>query len=319
LAVSSKLVRQLIIWLVISIAVIGIIIALSDVDKMRASLAQFGLSGWVIVLGLSTLNIAIRFVRWQYYLHTLGHFIPALKSLEYFVAGFAFTSTPAKAGEAIRSLYLKRDGVSYTDSLAALFVERLTDLIAVVLMALGAAYAFEDYRWLVIIAACVMLAMLPLIHSEFLRNVLRQINARMADGKLKNGLDHLVNMLISSAALLKSGPLYGGMVLSILATLSVGLMMYVALVQLSVDISLPLAVGIYATGILVGALSFLPGGIGSAEAVMIGLLVLAGVEVSAATAATVICRIAALWYSIALGIIVVLRLEFLSGKSPEEV
>ena len=38
---------------------------------------------------------------------------------------------------------------------------------------------------------------------------------------------------------------------------------------LGADVSLPLAVGIYATGILVGALSFLPGGIGSAEAVMI--------------------------------------------------
>ena len=86
-------------------------------------------------------------------------------------------------------------------------------------------------------------------------------------------------------------------------------MMYFALDLLGAEISLPLAVGIYATGILVGALSFLPGGIGSAEAVMIGLLVLAGVDLTTATAATLICRIAALWYSIALGLGIVLRLE----------
>jgi uncharacterized protein (TIRG00374 family) len=70
-----------------------------------------------------------------------------------------------------------------------------------------------------------------------------------------------------------------------------------------------MAVGIYATGILAGALSFLPGGIGSAEAVMIGLLILAGIDVTTATAATLACRIAALWYSIGVGLVIVLLLE----------
>ena len=107
------------------------------------------------------------------------------------------------------------------------------------------------------------------------------------------------------------------MLLSMLAAFAVSVMMYVVLVALGVDISLPLAVGIYATGILAGALSFLPGGIGSAEAVMIGLLVLAGVELSVATAATLICRIAAMWYSIAVGIVIVLWLE-LTSPAPQE-
>jgi uncharacterized protein (TIRG00374 family) len=94
-------------------------------------------------------------------------------------------------------------------------------------------------------------------------------------------------------------------------------MMFVTLELLGADISMPLAVGIYATGILVGALSFLPGGIGSAEAVMIGLLVLAGIDPTTAIAATLICRIAALWYSIALGLGIVLRLELRSGRAQE--
>ncbi len=133
------------VWLVIGIAIYGITVAFSDVGKMQTALAQVGIFGWLAVIGLSSLNIGIRFVRWQYYLQTLGHSVPVFRSLEYFIAGFAFTSTPAKAGEALRSLYLKREGVAYTDSLAALFVERLTDLIAVVLLALAAAYQFEDY------------------------------------------------------------------------------------------------------------------------------------------------------------------------------
>jgi uncharacterized protein (TIRG00374 family) len=317
LALSSKLIRQFLIWLVIGVTVYAIAIAISDTDNMLATLARIGVSGWLLVLGLSTLNIALRFMRWQNYLHELGNHVPAWRSLEYFVAGFAFTSTPAKAGEAVRSLYLKRDGVNYTDSLAALFVERLTDLIAVVLLALAAAYSFENYRWLVMLAAGLTLAMLPLVHSKLLRQILGNVADRISQEKISTGLRHLIELINSSAALLRSGPLYGGMVLSLLAALAVSLMMYIVLVLMGVEISMPLAIGIYATGILVGALSFLPGGIGSAEAVMIGLLVLAGVDITTATAATLVCRVAAMWYSIALGIVIVLRLETGAGSAQE--
>jgi uncharacterized protein (TIRG00374 family) len=318
LAISSKMLRQFLIWLMISIAIYGIAIAaVSDFGEMRASLTSIGLIGWASIIGLSTLNILLRIARWQGYLSKLGHRIPLGRNIQYFLAGFAFTLTPAKAGEAARSLYLKQDGVGYTDSLAALFVERLTDLVAVILLALAAAYSFQEYRWLVILAGCITLAILPLIHSKALRKLLSNASKNIANARISKGLNHLVNLINSSATLLHSAPLYGGMVLSLLAAFCVCLMMYVTLNLLGVGISMGLAIGIYATGILVGALSFLPGGLGSAEAVMIGLLVLAGVEISTATAATLICRIGALWYSIAVGIIIVLRLE-LGTKQPQE-
>jgi uncharacterized protein (TIRG00374 family) len=318
LTVSPKLIRQLLIWLAISIAIYGIVLAaMEDADRMTASLASLGAAGWVFVIGLSSLNIVIRFARWQYYLVTLGHRINVLRSLQCFIAGFAFTITPAKAGEAVRSLYLKKDGVCYTTSLAALFVERLTDLLAVVLMALAAAYSFENYRWLVLIAGGITLAILPLVHSKLLRRLLTGMGQRFAANRLGSLLQKIVSLLDSAAVLLRSGPLYGGMLLSLSACFSVCCMMYVALNMLGAEISAPLAIGIYATGILVGALSFLPGGIGSAEAVMITLLVLAGVDLATATAATLICRIAALWYSIALGLGIVLRLE-IGANQPQE-
>ncbi len=308
MTLSPKLMRQFLIWLVIGIAVYMVAVAYGDFDKIRVSLAKIGW-WWIAILGLSTFNILLRFGRWQLYLKTLGHKVPAVRSLEYFVAGFAFTSTPAKAGEALRSVYLKREGVSYPDSLGALFVERLTDLIAVILFALAAAYPFEDYRWLVVLAGCATLSILPLVHSQLLRVQLTRLSDKIASSAIQKAIRHAIELITSSAALLRSGILYGGMALSMVAALAVCLMMYLVLMLLGAEISLPLAVGIYATGILVGALSFLPGGIGSAELVMIGLLVLAGVDKSTATAATLVCRIAALWYSIALGIIIVMRLE----------
>jgi uncharacterized protein (TIRG00374 family) len=316
MALSPKMLRQFMLWLVIGIALYGGTVIYTGFDEIKASLVGIGTIGWASVFALSSLNIALRYVRWQFYLTKLGHHISNSRSLRYFLAGFAFTSTPAKAGEAVRSLYLKDDGVAYTDSLAALFVERITDLVAVILLALAAAYTFEEYRWLVFLAGGMTFAILPLIHSQLLRNVLTAISKRVSQDKIRNGLTHVVTMINSSAVLLKSAPLYGGMLLSMLACFAVGLMMYITLILLGVEISMSLAIGIYATGILAGALSFMPGGIGSAEAVMIGLLMLSGVDLPVATAATLICRIAALWYSIAIGIIIVLRLEM--GRKQQE-
>jgi uncharacterized protein (TIRG00374 family) len=106
------------------------------------------------------------------------------------------------------------------------------------------------------------------------------------------------------------------MALSIIAALSVSIIMYVVLTALGAEISPYVAAGIYATGILAGALSFLPGGLGSAEAVMALLLLLAGIDTTTAIAAILICRIVALWYAVALGMLVVVGLEFADGGRP---
>lgn len=310
MTVSPKLIRQFLLWLVIGIALYGTTVVVSGWPDIRSSLAALGLSGWVAVIGLSTLNIVVRFVRWQFYLGRLNHHVPMWSSLAYFIAGFAFIGTPAKAGEAVRSVYLKQHGVGYADSLAALFVERLTDLIAVVLLAMSAALAFERMRWPVIIAALVTLALLPVVHSQVLRNLLRALQERLGPGRVGRTLGHLLDLLGSSAALLRSGPLYIGMFLSIIAAVAICSTMYLTLGMLGFEVSPFIAIGIYAAGILVGALSFLPGGIGSAEAVMgLGLLII-GFDPTLAISAILICRIAGMWYPISIGLVSVIGLEF---------
>jgi uncharacterized membrane protein YbhN (UPF0104 family) len=53
--------------------------------------------------------------------------------------------------------------------------------------------------------------------------------------------------------------------------------------------------------IVVGALSFLPGGLGTAEAVMVALLVHHGYALPDALLMTLACRILTLWLAIGLG------------------
>jgi uncharacterized protein (TIRG00374 family) len=76
-------------------------------------------------------------------------------------------------------------------------------------------------------------------------------------------------------------------------------------------------VAIYAAAVLLGAISFLPGGLGGTEAAMIFMLVKVGFDVTSATAITFICRVATLWFAVALGLLTMLILPKL-GIYPGE-
>jgi uncharacterized protein (TIRG00374 family) len=82
---------------------------------------------------------------------------------------------------------------------------------------------------------------------------------------------------------------------------------YWVLSWLGADISLSFAIFVYALSMLAGALSFLPGGLGSAEAVMISLLVFKGMAAPAAVAATVFIRLATLWFAVVIGLVALVR------------
>ena len=92
-----------------------------------------------------------------------------------------------------------------------------------------------------------------------------------------------------------------GLVIGLLAWFAEGFGFWWLLAEIGHPLPLTTAVFIYAFAMLVGALSFLPGGLGSSEAVMFGLLVLNGVPEVTAVTATLICRLATLWFAVALG------------------
>jgi uncharacterized protein (TIRG00374 family) len=122
-------------------------------------------------------------------------------------------------------------------------------------------------------------------------------------------LTHFVTLLGSASVLLRSYPLYIGLILGLTSWAAEGVAFYIILVALDIPSPLGLAIGIYAVSILVGAISFLPGGLGSTEATMTLLLVLGGADTATAVAATLICRVATLWFAVILGAITISALQ----------
>lgn len=313
--IYQRLMKPLLLSTLVAIALYGGSVLLTDLEAVRESTERLGLIGWSIILGLSLVNYGLRYLRWELYLGRLGSRVPAHLSLAYYIGGFAFTTTPGKAGEAIRSFYLRRHGVPYAGSLAAFFTERLVDLIAVLVLALVAALAFPRYQWPVLAITLLIIAVLPVIHAHSFHAFLDRHRIRLPSERLRTVGTGLIELLRSASVLLKSGPLYAGLMIALIAWAAEGVAFHVILNALGIYTSLLLAVGIYSISVLAGALSFIPGGLGSTEAVMVVLLTLLGAEMPTAIAATLICRLATLWFAVFIGGMTIATLELSSKRS----
>lgn len=307
--------QKMIIALVLSVLLAGIgygaAMAMTGIDHPGRMFNAISWYQWLILLALSLLNYVLRYFRWDLYIRELEAVkIPFLQHLWLYFSGFALTTTPGKAGEALRAYFLKPYGVSYRHSISALFVERLLDLIAVIVLALFAVIAIDDpqLKALGAIATIAVIIVLPLVHSDKLQAMLQAIQLKLSQ-KLAAVVEHIIAMLQASTRLLRWRMLYGGLLLSVVAWGTEGVGFYLLLHWLDAEVGILLAIGIYGVAVLAGALSFMPGGLGGTEAVMGGLLIALKVEPSVAILATLICRIATLWFAVAIGMLSLLHVS----------
>lgn len=271
-------------------------------QEVVAAMARVGLVGTAIALMLSLVNYGLRFVRWQKYLALLGHRIHTAESLRIYIAGFGLTILPGKAGEAIRSVFLKQHGVSYPESLAAFFSEHFSNLIVMLLLVAIGLWVYPQAQPLVVIlAALIMIGLFVLQQAKWLQALKTFAKNRLParPGKL---VDHGFEIVLHSGRCFSLPMLLYGIALGLVAWGAEGMAFYYIMRVLGSDMSLQVALFIYAFSMLVGALSFLPGGLGGAEATMVTLLILNHVAQPQAVAATVLIRLATLWFAVALGV-----------------
>lgn len=286
------------------------VFAVACLYQVRGDLAAISLApllrSWdlVAVAALcSLLNYAFRIVRWQRYLARLGRRLPlGFVGLTY-VAGFAFTVSPGKVGEMARARYYSRLGVSLSDVAGAFFVERLMDVMAMLVLAALMAAAAPSYHaamWSAGIMVIVALVCLSVTPWNAIAGWLE------ADHRLPRAVVRLgsgVTKALSAArTLLSPGALFFGFLMGLAAWGLEGIGFFVLGSMFPAGhLTVTLGAGIYAVAVLVGAISFLPGGLGSTEAVMAALLAAQGFAVADALLVTIVCRIVTLWLAVLIG------------------
>jgi uncharacterized protein (TIRG00374 family) len=274
--------------------------------EVSRAMVAVGVLGTCLALLMSLLNYGLRFLRWQIYLAALGHPVPWRPSLKIYLAGFALTTTPGKAGEALRGVLLKPWGVPYPQSFAAFFSERLSDLFAVVLLTLFGLSLYPAARPLIVVGVALVLAGFLVLSQRRLIERLQRLLAHRP-GRLPSLLRHLLQVLLAAQRCHQPGLLAAVTLLSVAAWSAEGLAFHWILGWMGAEIPLAFALFVYAIAMLAGALSFMPGGLGGAEAAMVALLMWKGMPAADAVAATVLIRLATLWFAVVLGIFALLR------------
>jgi uncharacterized protein (TIRG00374 family) len=296
------------IWIAI-IAVIGAasIAMFGDVRQLAARLDGFAWPAFAAALGLALANYAIRFVRWTLYLRLRSPSVtvPLGSSALVFGAGLSLSITPAKLGELVKS-YLLRElhDIPATRTAPIVVAERVTDLIALLLLAVAGVAAYGIGATATIAAAALVTAGLVLLAWPRPTRALLDLVTRPA--LLRRFRGPLHDMYGGLAALCRPRTLAAATALAVPAwgCECVGFALIVNAFP-GAHVSLGLAVVIYAATTIAGALSFLPGGLGVTEGAMAMWLMRGAAQVDRSTAvdATLLTRLATLWFAVALGLV----------------
>jgi len=288
--------------------------------EIAAALSRFGAPSFALVAALSLANYALRFRRWQSFLATAGATVPPRASFAVYFAAYVMVITPGKLGEVFKAGILRDNhGVALARGLPVVLAERVYDIVAVLLLVAGGLLFWDGpgqgvHVGLAAGALCVGLVLL--VRNARLRS--RLVARAAASRHLAGHRVALDESLAGLSRLLSPRTGAGPLAVSVLAWFCEAAGMWVVCRTLAPEVDLAAAVFIYAAGTLVGSLSFLPGGLGGTEAVLIALLGVLGVAVAPATAIAFIVRLATLWLAVVLGLAVfaAFRREILPESPP---
>lgn len=254
------------------------------------------------LLGLSLFNYAIRAWRWLILGSSLGIDVPPATNVLYYFAGYALTSTPGKAGEAVRLWFLKTGhGVAYERSLPMMLADRIIDIWAVLIVALISIAGFAQYQWQgAVLAVLIIAASTPVLFPRRFQPLIASLHDHFPQ---HSRLIVRGRNVLNSMAMLANWRTYG---LTLFPTacgwIAEGAALYLLLQHFGTDVTFLNAIFIFCFSLIVGAISMLPGGLGSTEAAIVILLKALGVDLGIALAVTAIIRITTFWFAVVIGI-----------------
>jgi uncharacterized protein (TIRG00374 family) len=307
----SPQLRRVITVAMVAIAAIAILVIVGDSRSVGKELHHFGWWSLGAALVLSLGNYAIRGLRWIVYCRWQGITTDTRLSLLIFTSGLSLAITPGKVGEVSKSYMLRElDRVPMTRSVPIVIAERVTDLTALLVLATVGALYYGIAVSAVIISAAVIFSGLALLAFPSLGQAAVHLATQLRWTRPLRA--RLLSVYEGLTAVCRPRRLTTATLIGIAAWLCecTGFALIVHGFP-GATIDLGLAIQIYAVTTILGALSFLPGGLGVTEGAMTLLLVQSGqgITTAVAVAATILIRLATLWFGVFVGLVALGRVR----------
>ena len=285
---------------------------MSDYNIISEKISNFKINYLPLIILLVSASWVPLIIKWHFLLKNSEINIPLSKTIAIFFSGSAFEITPGQIGILIKSQLLKTSSnISRTKTVPIVIVEKIYDLIGAILASVIGIIILGMEFYLIIIAISVLVFIFFFMYhrrsSELFFN-------RMTKLKL---FSKYVENISEFYDIIKKSTSVKASVICILLALTYWFMIsaaaYYTLIAFDINILDYLKIlAIYTTSTLLGAISFIPGGIGITEGSIAGLLTLNGLDISTALILSVMIRVLTLWYTVCVGFI---ALKFTGGFS----
>lgn len=257
----------------------------------------------IAILSLFIISIYVRYVRWYFLMKNSGVDSGFVKGFLFYVSGFAYTATPGKVGELSRIIHYRSIGVSSDIVVSNFIVERFFDLIVVLIMASTIFLIFPGFKiiafFIIIIITCVFLFSVKLdISKEICKKLLRYKKIKISRiacfiYKVLLNINCRMNIKLALSCFFLGGVAW---------TCTSLILIYICHI-FSVSLPLVQMFSVYPTAMLSGAVSFIPGGVGATEAVIVFLLNQLDTPIPIASTIALLVRFSTLWLAMLIGIL----------------
>jgi uncharacterized protein (TIRG00374 family) len=310
-------------WLLIALT-FGILLYLigsvwAGLSTIQDQLFQYHWWAFAVAIALTLSNYALRFVKWHYLCNRLSINISLKDNAWIFLAGLSMAISPGKAGELLKPYALReKTGTAMAHSIPALITERLTDGIAMlILAAIGVtSYAAGKIHFLLIPGIITIMGLLILAHEGFSLWILKQLGKLPIINKVSDKLTELYRAMRTCLAPVS---LIWTVILSLFAWAAECVAFQVIFQGMGVEnASFDICFFVYAFATVAG--SAMPGGLGVTDGALIGGAqeLIVGISPAQATLAAILTRIATMWFGVALGAIALFRISSLLDQNSSE-
>lgn len=281
-------------------AVYAAIILLSDTKILASKFATANLQYLLVALGFFSFGYFVRSFRWIAMLRFMGIRIPVLKNIIIYYTGYAFTLTPAKVGEGIRSKYLKDDfEVSIARSLPTVLAERYYDVIGVLVIIFVTAGLTDTRSFMTYVGIILLIFFYFAVRKKIALKILSPLNKIKRLQTVQHKLIETVEVI---ETLLKPKIFFQCSSFTIISWALEAVGASFVFKSFHLDFGILRGAFDYVTTSFAGGVTLLPGGVGGTEASLLGLLLLQGHAYNDVVGAVLMIRFFALWYTIMIGI-----------------
>jgi uncharacterized protein (TIRG00374 family) len=210
--------------------------------------------------------------------------------------------SPGKIGELLKSFLLKsKYKIPIAKSSSIVAAERLVEFAALIFLCIIGVIIYNSRFNYIFVLVPIILVAAVIVNSHRFKDILRKVFSSLPF--IKKYIDNIEEFNFNFKKLLSLHLFLKILLLSIVAWLLEFYGFYLILSSFKNDISFMWVSFAYSFSILIGAVSMLPGGIGTTEGSLSLLLNQNGFTENVAIASTIIIRLLTLWIPVFIGVI----------------